>query len=431
MRNKAAIIIFLIVIAIALSACRKGAADDIQNASQAPMPQATDVISDEPVVAPSETGSPTEAVAPEVEAPIAQPEVPAPANISQPTETQQLVEQTEKIVQESRRLVPDFEPKVFVHFIDVGYGDATLIQAPSSNILVDCGGPETGRFVADYLNLAGVDKLDALVLSSPDIEHSGGCDQVLQYYRPDILYDNGLESDTKEYNLLMTTVEDEGIDRLTLHEPLDLALGDEVTARILTPYHGRMAIDNIKDNSLLFKLEYLNVSFLIAGDCRKGCERELLGYYRQGELSAPVLKVGDHGSKDAATELFLDAVMPELSVISTQESPSREIPSPDTLSRLRKYGSRLLRTDYDGHIIVSTDGTAYGVRISRGIEYLDGEGNLSSMAYDDCRFVAHQQSNIYYPTECSFAPNIEPENRMCFTYEGEAVDMGFTRYKWC
>ncbi|MBI4149917.1 hypothetical protein HY488_00780 [Candidatus Woesearchaeota archaeon] len=439
------VMLILLICVIALTACSKRAVIEVSEESEqgeenaslpieepaVPAPQATDVFPEpeEQLVVPNEeqeSGVPQEiASAPQ--------EIQSVLESEAPTTTQ-LVDQTQQLVEKSQRLFPEFKPGLLVHFLDVGYGDSTLIQTPKGeNILIDCGDYPSGRMVVNYLAEAGVDQLDMLVLSSPAKEHVGGCDYVLQYFYVDNLYDNGLEGETKEYKLFLSTVEDNGIHRVSLHGTISLDLDDGVRAKILTPYHGRNFISNTKDNSLLFKLDYGDVGFLIAGDCRKGCERELLEYYKPEDLSATIYRVGDHGSEDAATELFLDAVLPQISVVSTQTDPSKETPSQDMLARLKKYGSRIFRTDYDGNVLIKTDGKEYAIDISSGIEHKDlsGQQNTTRTASYDCPFVAHQYSNLFYPLECTLTPNIEPENRLCFADEDEAFGAGFVRYTKC
>ncbi len=407
-----------------------------------PLPQATAVFpqpegkpaeQEKPVQEPWQDTPRQDAPLPTVAKPQAQPS-PPPSPLAQSKSTQQLVEETQQLVEKSRRILPDFTPDLLVHFIDVGYGDATLVQTPGGkNILMDCGSYSMGRYLVHYLLNAGVRELDTLIVSTPDKEHVGGCDYIIQYFHVNKIYTNGLDRESQEYKLFISSVEDMNMDYAVLHEPLALESKDAFKATILTPYHGRQLIGNMKDNSLLLRLDYGMVGFLLASDCSKGCERELLEYYPLSDLRANVFKVGDHGSDDAATELFLDVALPEVSIISTATDDVRELPSPDTLSRLRKYGSNIFRTDYDGTIVVKSDGEAYSMAIERGIEHKDlsGKQNLTLTPYDRCRFIAHQYSNVYYPLECPYTPNIEPENRICFLNEQTAVDLGLVRLAKC
>ena len=103
----------------------------------------------------------------------------------------------------------------------------------------------------------------------------------------------------------------------------------------------------------------------------------------------------------------------------------------NTIARLKKYGTTVYRTDLDGHVLVKSDGNVYSVVTTRGIEHLDALGQLQTVPYHACRFVAHQYANVFYPIDCRYTPNIEPQNRICFGTEDEAVDTGFVKYAKC
>lgn len=352
---------------------------------------------------------------------------------SESATVQEIIEETEALVETSRRLLPDFNPDVTVHFIDVGLGDATLVQTASGkNVLVDCGDYTMGRRIVNYLRQENVEQLDALVVSSPRNEHVGGCDYVIQYFPPGQIYDTGMDSELRPFKLFMATIEDSDLNYVSLHEPVTFDLDDTTTASVLTPYHGRTR-GNVKDNSLVFKLDHGDVHFLIAGDCSKGCERELREYYPPEELQTTIFRVGDHGSDDVATELFLDVALPDVAVLSTVNDPTSNLPSLSTLRRLQKYDAKIYRTDYDGDVIVRTDGRGYVIDVRKGIQHIDlsGQQNYTVSPYSECPFVAHLYSNVYYPLDCAYTPNIEPENRLCLTSEKQAFDLGLVKYTKC
>ena len=107
------------------------------------------------------------------------------------------------------------------------------------------------------------------------------------------------------------------------------------------------------NGSIVMKIIYGETSFLFTGDAEREEEQEILnaGY----DLSATVLKVGHHGSKNSTTYPFLRAIMPKYAVISVGEN-SYGHPTEDTLSRLRDAGAKVYRTDMQGDIITASDG---------------------------------------------------------------------------
>jgi len=350
------------------------------------------------------------------------------------SDTKKLIEETEQLLRDSQRRLPNFNPDAFVHVLDVGYGQAIVIQMPNGdNVLVDCGPYSQSSFVLEYLDSLGIAELEALVLTSPRKEHVGGCDRILQYIHVEKIVHNGLNGRSRDYDQFMDTIEADSLRRIVLHAPYVLDSNDKTSLTIIPPYDSHKLITSLKDNSLLVRFVHGDVSFLIAGDCRRGCERALLEDYDPVDLLSTVYVVGDHGSEKAANPLFLEAVLPLVAIFSTQAGFDPEAPSLATLRRLRNLGSQIIRTDYDGTVVVKTDGDAYVTSITNGIEFIDptGKFNTTFMPYDDCRYVAHVNSNIYYPMECSFAPDIEPQNRLCFPDGDVAFDFGFTEYNRC
>jgi len=101
-------------------------------------------------------------------------------------------------------------------------------------------------------------------------------------------------------------------------------------------------------------LDFGKTSFLFTGDIEKGGEEELLA--RGAPLAATVLKVGHHGSRNATSEPFLDAVNPKVAVISTERRSAAALPHDTVLQRLQSRGIKVLWTGRDGAVTVETDG---------------------------------------------------------------------------
>ena len=97
-------------------------------------------------------------------------------------------------------------------------------------------------------------------------------------------------------------------------------------------------------------------TLLLPGDAEKQAEQAMLAADSEEDLHAEVLKVGHHGSKNSTTEEFLDAVHPQVAIISAGEDNPYGHPSPELLERLETAGARVLRTDRDGAVHILTDG---------------------------------------------------------------------------
>jgi competence protein ComEC len=142
---------------------------------------------------------------------------------------------------------------------------------------------------------------------------------------------------------------------------------DGVKVDFLWPEASRdeVAPEAKNNDSLVVRLQYGDRTVLLPGDAEKQVEYAMLAENDRGFLHADVLKVGHHGSKNSSMPEFLDAVGPQVSVISSGVENPYGHPSPELLERLEKRGSRILRTDQVGAVQVLTDGRAIQVSCFR------------------------------------------------------------------
>lgn len=237
--------------------------------------------------------------------------------------------------------------------IDVGEGDAFLIQSPSGkNILIDAGNPVTGFKLVKYLKLYRVKTIDHLFLTHPDQDHMGGVFFLTQFLKVKNTYDNGED--------LFPTFEKSDFyywyDRIIRREmPYQmLRAGDAVDMdgirlEVLWP-PTPLPHNWYNPNSLVLMLEWKSFKALFAGDLVNFTEKELL---ETGvSVQADLLKVGHHGSDDTTTPAFLDAVSPEMALVSANHD-RRNYPGAKTLAKLEKRGIPYFRTDLDGNVTLT------------------------------------------------------------------------------
>jgi len=218
-------------------------------------------------------------------------------------------------------------------FFDVGQGDSSLVITPDNKkILIDCG--EYNDTLV-YLQAMNITEIDVLVITHPDIDHSGGCDSVIRNVNVDKILTN-------------TNVEKDFL----------LDITDTAMLEVIVAYdsYGRFTGDN--DNSVLLKAGYGNISFLFTGDCGWRCEKELI---TTEDIDVDVLKVGHHGSGHSTTAEFLEKTSPSAAVISSGAGNRYGHPANETLERLREVNAAVYRTDARGTIIITTDGSTYSV----------------------------------------------------------------------
>jgi competence protein ComEC len=254
---------------------------------------------------------------------------------------------------EVQRLHRDF---VVVTFIDVGQGDAALVEGPRGfSALVDAGGRydnslDTGaRIIEPFLRSRGITRLDAVILSHPHPDHMNGLFRVLKRFPVATLWTHGDDGRNPAYRELVQLAKDKAIPMPVpsslayaglLLEALGPRLGDAIG---VPPGLG------VNDASLVVRLSFAGRRVLFVGDIGSEGEAELLdrGTGRSDVLS-DVLKIPHHGSRYASSEVFVDAVAPKLAVASAGRFNRFGLPNPIALERYARRGIEVLRTDRDG-----------------------------------------------------------------------------------
>ena len=243
-----------------------------------------------------------------------------------------------------------------VHFLDVGQGDSIFIEsANGKTMLVDGGVKGAGQQVVSYLKELGVNKLDIVVATHPDADHIGGLIPVLQSIDIGQFYDSGKVHTSQTFEEMLTLIDTKNI---PYHVPTtgeNIAFDDDLTVKVLNA--NEHATDN-NDASIVLKIVYGNVSFLLTGDAGIALEKDML----QNDVQATFLKAGHHGSNTSSSEKFIQAVHPEVTVLSYGEGNKYGHPHAEVVERLQAVGSKIYATAEAGTVIVSTDGVNYDVQ---------------------------------------------------------------------
>jgi competence protein ComEC len=254
-----------------------------------------------------------------------------------------------------------------LHFLQVGQGDGAAIRTPGGHwVLIDAGprfdGSDAGkRVVVPFLRRQGVRRLSAVIVSHVHADHLGGVPAVLERFPADVVMEPGDLSDDPRYLEFLSQLEAGGTrwhpgrwrDRFEL---------DSVTFTVLHPdttwsEWGR----DLNEDSIVLLIEYRDFTALFTGDAGERAEPLLIA--RSGPVD--LLKVGHHGSRTATSDALLERVAPRAAVISVGSNRYGH-PSSAATGRLRSRGIPIWRTDQDGEVIVTTDGTTMSVCASRG-----------------------------------------------------------------
>lgn len=257
-------------------------------------------------------------------------------------------------------------PSAFtVSFLDVGQGDATLLQDPAgATILID-GGP--GSEILPALEKSGVSNLDAVILTHPHADHFAGLDDVLARYDVAAFYDSGAAMPEPEgsgtmdggrdYDRLGEQLAEKNIERQTLRRGQKLSFG----GLELSVYHPGdwLRPDDANANSIVIVASYEGLDILLPGDA----EGEVLNTLDLPHVD--VYKAPHHGSTDLYLEPLLSDIDPDCSVISVGKDNDYGHPSGSTIGSLGRAGATIFRTDNQGTVRITTAGGCEGAITER------------------------------------------------------------------
>jgi competence protein ComEC len=249
-----------------------------------------------------------------------------------------------------------------VTFLDVGQGDAIVIESPTGRVLVvDAGAlslddPERNaghRVVLPFLRGRGIHRVDVLLLTHPDADHIGGAATLLERLSVGLLMDNGQEYTIPLMQPILKAARKRGVLHHAARRGQKLELGGGVTAEILAP-NAPNAPEKANDASIVVRLLYGKTTFLLTGDAEATAEQALL--VSGSPLRCDVLKAGHHGSRTSTTPEFLAATRPRIAIISAGRRNIYGHPSRVVLDRLRANQVQIFRTDQQGAITCFSDG---------------------------------------------------------------------------
>lgn len=250
--------------------------------------------------------------------------------------------------------------------LDVGQGDCVVLHTPSGRtIMVDTGPDHAAPTVLGYLRVRCIGELAALVLTHPDADHIGAADEILEGVYVDRVMISARRADTTAQRDLERALEAQGAPVGRVHAGMRLRGLGRASVRVLSPAPRHDATDSTNDLSVVLRVAFGRVAFLLTGDAGRRVERELLRRGPPEELKAQVLKVSHHGSATATAADFLDVVEPEVALVSVGRRNPYGHPHPEVLERLERAGATVLRTDRDGTIELRTDGARLRVRTHR------------------------------------------------------------------
>ena len=275
-----------------------------------------------------------------------------------------------------------------ISMLNVGQGDAILIQTKKQNILIDTSDTDERDLLVSELEKLSVTRIDKLILSHPHADHIGSAkalinpsakEQKANPYLEKIsvseVYDNGIAASSPLYKSYMKAVDAKGIAYHSLKTGDTLDFGGGVKFSVLYPTPEVVnAVNNggwksdPNNESVVGKLTYKKFSMMFTGDAEKQVESEILSNNKTADLKCDVLKSGHHGSYTASTKNFVAAVNPSVVVISAgPDEERRNTYDHPHLKPLENYLAQgidkknIFCTRWNGTITIISDGQNFSV----------------------------------------------------------------------
>lgn len=250
-----------------------------------------------------------------------------------------------------------------VYFLDIGQGDAILIQTPNgTQVLIDAG---ANNKVVNELSqiIPFFDRtIDIIIPTHSDLDHVGGFPEILRRFEIKNYFDSGFvdEDDLNtEIKLLVQNEKNINVKKISRGDNIILDKENNISFEVLWPNSNFETSDN-NERSIVLRLDYGKTSFLFTGDASSKIEKILVENSTSTNiLDIDVLKAGHHGSKTSSSLEFLEKTSPELTIISAGKDNKFGHPNKETLDNLAKVNSQIKNTAEIGRILIKSDGEKY------------------------------------------------------------------------
>lgn len=312
--------------------------------------------------------------------------------------------------------------------IDVGQGDAILIQLSSGkNILIDAG--DDGTPVINYLWNNRISRIDDLIITHPHSDHIGGMDEVIQTFDIGKIYMPQVSHTTDDYDDMISAIQAKGLQINSAKAGVKIDIDFPFEGLFIAP--SSSSYDDLNNYSAVLKLTYGQDSFLFTGDAEEFSELEMLN--SRYNLQADLLKVGHHGSGSSSSFSFLQAVDPKYAVISVGADNDYGHPSAQAISRLQSKGTKIYRTDQQGTIIATSDGTDIIMNTEPSTVQAPAQNEPSTVIANPSpssgQYIGNKNSKKFHRASCSSLP--AEYNRVYFDSRDEAINAGYTTCGIC
>jgi competence protein ComEC len=255
-------------------------------------------------------------------------------------------------------------PRCTVSVIDVGQGDAILIEFPNGKRMLIDTGPLSQKFdagertVVPFLKRIGISRLDYVLITHSHSDHIGGTGSILKLLRVDTIMMASLGIHSREVKDVVDIAEARHTGIKVVRAGNQIRIDSSARVYVFHPDSNHTAERNLNNSSVVVKIVYGNASIMLVGDAEVEAEQRMMLRYG-AFLSSDILKAGHHGSITSTSEEFLSFVRPRIALLSVGNHNKFRHPSPFTLWRLKFHSVEIKRTDKLGAIVLESDGTKW------------------------------------------------------------------------
>lgn len=243
--------------------------------------------------------------------------------------------------------------KLNIFYLNVGQADATLITMGKEVMLIDSGNKTDGPYITQFLKAQGINKINYLIETHSDSDHSGGMSTIVENFEITKMY--------MPQNVIASSGLEEIVNIQIFTNLDDIYTLGNATWKVLSVNNAKEVKESEdNDTSIVIQLNYGDNKFLFMGDATSKVEKQLLNDNKLEKVD--VLKVGHHGSNSSSSKKFLEKIFPKYSIISVSNSEYSKHPSQNTIERLNSINSKIYRTDKNGTIWITSDGSTIEIK---------------------------------------------------------------------
>lgn len=327
-----------------------------------------------------------------------------------------------------------------VIFIDVGQADAALVLSGGQSMLIDGGNAADSSTMYSVMKKYGITELTYVIGTHAHEDHIGGIAGALNYASAKTVYCPVTDYDSKVFQNFKKAVEACGTSITVPKAGDSFSLGD-ASCSILAVNTG----SDTNNTSIVLRIVFGSTSFLFTGDAERETEQAILA--SGGSIRSTVLKVGHHGSETSTGYLWLREAAPQYAVISVGKNNSYGHPADAVLSRLRDADVTVYRTDMQGDITCTSNGSTVSFSVSRNADanvfgsigrnstqreaQSPAQSSIAAQPVGQTYILNTNTKKFHYPS-CGSVTQMKDANKQTFTgSRDDVIARGYVPCKKC